>query len=83
MIIPDELKNALSKGDYTLIAEMYAERHRYGNDPDYNTVTSSYVSMVLNGQREANEGTAAEEIVRIATAYLEHKRNFWENFLLV
>lgn len=83
MTIPDDLKNALSSGDYTLIAELYAERHRYGNDPDYKTVTSGYVSMVLNGQREANEGTAAEEIVRIAKAYLEHKINFRENFLLV
>lgn len=82
MTIPDDLKNELSTGDYTLIAEMYAEIHSLGKQADFKKVSSAYVAMVLKGERAANEGTAAEEIVRIATAYLTHKKNFIDNFLL-
>lgn len=83
MSISDELKKQITAGDYTLIAEMYAERHQLGNDPDYRTVTSKYVEMVISGERPASPGTAAEEIMLIANYYLENKAQFRDQILSV
>ena len=83
MNISDELKKHISYGDYSLIADMYAERHRQGNDPDYKTVSSKYVEMVINEVRPANPETAAEEIMMIAQYYLTHKANFRDQILAV
>lgn len=83
MIISNDLKKHISYGDYSLIAEMYAERHQQGSDPDYKTVSSRYVEMVINEDRPANPDTAAEEIVMIAQFYLEHKANFRDQILAV
>jgi len=81
MEIPQELKKHISIGDYTLIAEMYKERHILLDD--YRTVSSKYVQMVIDGTRPPSPGTAAEEIMMIATKYLEHKRNFIDELLNV
>lgn len=81
MSIPEELKKLIRVGDYTLIAELYRDRHYLLED--YKTVTSQYVQMVIDGEREANPGTAAEEIIEIAIKYLEHKRNFIDELLTV
>jgi hypothetical protein len=79
MGIPDELKKHLSSGEYTLIAEMYKARHDMLGD--FKTVTSAYVQMVIDGKREANDGTAAHEILEIATKYLKNKKNTIEELL--
>ena len=81
MEIPEELKKLIRIGDYTLIAEMYKERHVVLED--YRTISSKYVQMVIEGDRPASPGTAAEEIMMIATKYLEHKRNFIDELLTV
>lgn len=79
--IPEELKKLIRLGDYTLIAELYKERHMLLGD--YKTVTSQYVQMVIDGERDANPGTAAAEIIEITCKYLEHKRNFIDELLTV
>lgn len=81
MSISKDLKKQITYGDYSLIAEMYAERHQQGNDPDYKTVSSRYVEMVINEERPASPDTAAEEIMKIAHYYLEHKANFRDQIL--
>lgn len=84
MIIPEDLKKLISYGDYTLIKEMYDERHAQGIDPDYKTVSEEYVRMVVKGERTTQrEGTAADEILMLANRYLEHKRNYREDLLTV
>lgn len=80
MGIADELKKLIRIGDYTLIAEMYKERHDMLGD--FKTVSSQYVQMVVEGERDANPGTAAEEILMIAQKYLEHKREFIDEILI-
>ena len=82
MIISDDLKKLITYGDHTLIAELYADRHTRWPRQDYRTVSSKYVEMVISGDRPASEGTAAEEIMMIATKYLEHKRDFREAILI-
>lgn len=83
MAIPAELKNLLNNGDLSLIKALYDERHRQGDEPDYKTVSVEYVRLVVSGKRETKrEGTAAEEVVRIAKRYLENKREFRE-FILI
>jgi len=79
MGIPDELKKHIRYGDYVLIAEMYKERHEILGD--FKTVSSQYVQMVIDSEREANEGTAAQEILAITIKYLEHRRNFIDELL--
>jgi hypothetical protein len=76
MGIPEEFQKLIRKGDASLIAELYAERHAHGENPDYKTVSIQYVQMVLLGIRSASPGTAAEEIEAIAIKLLEHRRNF-------
>ena len=83
MSISDDLKKHISYGDYSLIAEMYAERHSQGSKPDYKTVSSKYVEMVIHEERPASPDTAAEEIMKIALFYLEHKANFRNQILAV
>lgn len=78
--ISEEQKKLIRIGDYTLIAEMYKERHIMLED--YRTVTPKYVKMVIEGERPANHGTAAEEVLRIANKYLEHRRNFIDELLI-
>lgn len=80
MAIAEELKKLIRVGDYTMIAEMYKERHDILGD--FKTVSSYYVQMVIDGVRDANPGTAAEEILMIATKYLEHKREFIDEILI-
>jgi len=79
MTIPDDLKKLITHGDNTLIAELYDDRH---SRIDLKTVTPKYVADVISGVKEANEGTAAEEIVRIAIKFLENKRDFREAILI-
>lgn len=81
MNISEDLKKLLRNGDYTLIAELFKERHETAGD--YRTVSSKYVQMVIEGERPATPGTAAEEIMLIAQKYLEHKRNFIDELLTV
>lgn len=81
MSISDELKKLIRHGDYQMIADLYKERHELLED--YRTVSSKYVEMVINQTRDANPGTAAEEIIKIALKYLEHKRNFIDELLTV
>lgn len=81
MTIPEELKKLIRWGDYKLIAEMYKERHATGYDADYRTVSTKYVQMVIDGDRDVTPGKASEEIIDIATRYLEHKRNFIDELL--
>lgn len=81
MSIADELKKLIRTGDYTLIAEMYKERHEILGD--FKTISSRYVQMVIDGERGANPDTAAEEILQIATKYLSHKREFIDDVLTV
>lgn len=77
---PKDIKNLveyLDYGDYSLIKDLYDERHRMGNKPDNKTVSRQYVKMVLSGERTTiRKGTAADEILLIATKYLKHKRDF-------
>ena len=83
MIISEDLKKHITYGDYSLIAEMYAERHSQGDDPDYKRVSSKYVQMVIDEVRPASPDTAAEEIMLIADYYLTHKANFRTQILAV
>lgn len=69
MSISSDLKKQITSGDYTLIAQMYAERHAL----DQRKVTAKYVEMVINGNRAARPGTAANEIIAIAGKYLANK----------
>lgn len=80
MSIPEELKKLIRNGDYVLIAEMYKERHE--GLGDFKKVSSSYVQMVIDGEREANPGTAAEEIIKIANKLLNHRREFIDELLI-
>lgn len=80
MEIPEELKNMIRNGDYTMIAEMYNERHE--RSEDYRTVSVQYVKMVLDGVRPVRPGLASEEILMIAIKYLEHRRNFIDELLI-
>jgi hypothetical protein len=82
MEISDDLKQSISYGDYTLIAELYADRHTREPRKDFKTVSKQYVEMVVSGDRPAKEGTAAEEIMIIAIKYLQHKRDFRETILI-
>ncbi|MFD0997722.1 hypothetical protein ACFQ21_00320 [Ohtaekwangia kribbensis] len=79
MSISDELKKLIRTGDYTLISDLYKELHE--QKEDFKTVSSRYVQMVIDGERTANEGTAAEEIIRIATKVLTHRREFIDELL--
>jgi hypothetical protein len=79
MEISNELKKLVRYGDYSLIAELYKEKHDLLGD--YRTVSSKYVEMVISGERPASPGTAAQEIMEIAQKYLEHKRNFIDELL--
>lgn len=56
-------------GDCKIIASIYNDRHeKHGL-----TVSSSYVSKILKGDRPASPGTAAQEILEIATKYITTK----------
>jgi hypothetical protein len=79
MSISEDLKKLVRYGDYSLIAELYKEKHELLGD--YRTVSSQYVEMVIKGERPASPGTAAEEVLEISIKYLEHKRNFIDELL--
>jgi len=83
-MIDEDLKKLISYGDYALIKEIYDERHTLGSDPDYKTVSEKYVSLVIQGLRTTQrEGTAADEILMIAKRYLENKRDYRSEMLIV
>jgi hypothetical protein len=80
MGIPEELKKLIRRGDYQLIAEMYKEVHEAKED--FKTVSSEYVQMVVDGERVTKrEGTAADEILMIATKLLTHRRDFIDELI--
>jgi hypothetical protein len=62
MAISEELQQELSIGDYKRIASLYSHKNQ-------KSITSSYVSMVIKGERNN------EEIVEIAELYLESIRD--------
>jgi hypothetical protein len=83
MSIPVELKKQFRRGDYTLIQEVYKERHSLGDDADHETVSIEYIRLVLEDHRPAEPGTKAEEIEAIAKKLLEHRQNFISDLLIV
>jgi predicted transcriptional regulator len=62
MAISEELQQELSSGDFKRIAGLYSHKNK-------KSITSTYVGMVIRGERNN------EEIIELAEMYLESIRD--------
>lgn len=72
MIIAEDLKKLIEHGDWKIIAELFNKNHN-------RKITSSYVLKVVRGDRAANKGTTAEQILPFVEQYLQNKKDFRDN----
>ena len=69
MGIQHDLKKLIEHGDWQRIANLYNQSH-------VKPVSPSYILRVVNGDRAANPGTAAHEILELTEKFLINRKEF-------